>query len=48
MQLPSYPKRIRYDFQVPGYVPPGTTLVGVIRAEGGSAVRDQDLELTIR
>ena len=48
MQYPPYPKRILYDFQVPAYVPPGTTLVGVIRAEGGGVVKDRGLVLTVR
>jgi hypothetical protein len=46
-QYPPYSKRIFYDFQVPGYIPPGTTLVGVLCAEGGGVEREEGLSLTV-
>lgn len=46
-QYPPYPKRILYDFQVPGYIPTGTTLVGVLRAGGGGVVREEGLTLSV-
>jgi hypothetical protein len=46
-QYPPYPKRILYDFQVPEYIPSGTTLVGVLRAEGGGVTREVGLTLTV-
>ena len=46
-QYPPYPKRILYDFQVPGYIPPGTNLVGVMRAEGNGVVREEGLSLYV-
>jgi len=47
IQYPPYPKRILYDFQVPGYIPPGTTLVAALSASGGGAMREEGLTITV-
>lgn len=44
---PPFPKTITYDFQVPGNLPSGITVNGVITASGGGQTESREITLTI-
>jgi hypothetical protein len=44
---PPFPKSIRYDFTVPGNLPSGVTVNGVITATGGAQTESEDITLNI-
>ncbi len=46
-QYPPYPKTVDYPFTVPGNVPHGITVNGLITARGGSIIRQQPLVLQV-
>jgi hypothetical protein len=46
-QEPPYPKTIEYPFTVPGTLPPGITINGVVRSTGDGITREDTLSLTV-
>ncbi len=44
---PPFPKSIPYDFTVPGNLPSGVTVDGVITATGGGQTESQDISLHV-
>lgn len=44
---PPYPRTLVYQFTVPGNVPSGATIHGVITARGGGVEHQQSLDLTV-
>ena len=47
-QGPPYPKTIEYPFTVPGTLPPGVTVNGVVTSTGDGITREDHLSLTVR
>jgi hypothetical protein len=43
-----YPKSIEYPFDVPGYVPGGIQITGVIQADGGGKHVEKTVYLTVQ
>jgi hypothetical protein len=44
---PPFPKSIRYDFVVPGNLPSGVTVNGVVTATGGGQTETEDISLNV-
>jgi len=44
---PPFPKNIRYDFTVPGNLPSGVTVNGVITATGNGQTESEDISLNV-
>lgn len=48
IQGPPYPKTVEYPFTVPGNLPSGVTVNGVLTSTGGGITREDQLTLTVR
>jgi hypothetical protein len=46
-EQPPFPKTVTYEFVVPGNVPAGITITGVITATGAGQTREQTVTLTV-
>ncbi|NYT06220.1 MAG: hypothetical protein GKC04_07640 [Methanomicrobiales archaeon] len=45
--VPPFPRSLTYPLDVPGTLPPGITLEGTLRAEGGGIVREETILLHV-
>jgi hypothetical protein len=47
-EQPPFPKTVTYQFMVPGNIPPGITVNGIITATGAGQVREQPVTLIVK